>query len=69
MGMPIYEYRCEVCGEKFEKFVRSISAQVELKCPGCGSERVKKAFSVFGTTSSSSGRPSAASSACSVPSG
>jgi putative FmdB family regulatory protein len=47
--MPIYEYLCEICGEKFEKFVRSGSAQVELKCPRCGSEEVKKAFSLFGT--------------------
>jgi putative FmdB family regulatory protein len=48
--MPIYEYRCEKCGTKFEKFVRSISARIELRCPQCGSEEVRKVFSLFGTS-------------------
>jgi putative FmdB family regulatory protein len=67
--MPIYEYRCEICGEKFEKFVRSSSAQMELKCPSCGSEQVEKAFSVFGTMSSSGRGTSASSAACNTTSG
>lgn len=46
--MPIYEYICQDCGEKYEKFVRSNTAQVKLICPSCGSERSEKAFSVFG---------------------
>jgi putative FmdB family regulatory protein len=52
--MPIYEYICQDCGEKYEKFVRSSLAKIELKCPSCGSTQAKKAFSVFGTSSSSS---------------
>ncbi|MBN1955904.1 MAG: zinc ribbon domain-containing protein [Anaerolineae bacterium] len=46
--MPIYEYCCEACGEKFEKLVRSTSKQQPLTCPHCGSERVEKAISLFG---------------------
>jgi putative FmdB family regulatory protein len=46
--MPIYEYVCQDCGEKYEKFVRSSTAKVKLMCPSCGSERGDKAFSVFG---------------------
>ena len=46
--MPIYEYVCQDCGEKYEKFVRSSTAEVKLVCPTCGSERGEKAFSVFG---------------------
>ena len=46
--MPIYEYRCETCGEAFEVFVRSISRQINLICPKCGSKKVKKALSLFG---------------------
>ncbi|UCC87082.1 MAG: zinc ribbon domain-containing protein [Anaerolineales bacterium] len=46
--MPIYEYVCQECGERYEKFVRSSLAKVELKCPKCGSTQATKAFSVFG---------------------
>jgi len=53
--MPIYEYQCQECGEEFEKLVRSISSAPEVQCPRCGGKKVKKAFSLFGTQSSSSG--------------
>ncbi len=47
--MPIYEYVCQNCGQKYEKLVRSNSATPELKCPHCGSSQAKKAMSLFGT--------------------
>jgi putative FmdB family regulatory protein len=53
--MPIYEYQCQECGKEFEKLVRSISSTPEVECPHCGGKKVKKAFSLFGTQSSSSG--------------
>jgi putative FmdB family regulatory protein len=46
--MPIYEYRCEECGEPFEVFVRSSLQQTDLACPKCGGRKVKKAVSLFG---------------------
>lgn len=46
--MPIYEYVCQDCGDKYEKFVRSTTAPVELACPTCGSPRGEKALSLFG---------------------
>jgi len=46
--MPIYEYRCQQCGQQFEKLVRSSSAQNNVECPYCHSTQVKKEFSVFG---------------------
>jgi putative FmdB family regulatory protein len=46
--MPVYEYRCEACGEDFELFVRSPSRQVEPTCPKCGSREVQKAVSLVG---------------------
>ena len=46
--MPIYEYVCQDCGEKYEKLIRSTSAKVKLVCPTCGSERSEKALSMFG---------------------
>ena len=47
--MPIYEYRCQDCGEKFEKLVRGNSEQPELACPICGSKQAQKLLSPFGT--------------------
>lgn len=61
--MPIYEYMCQDCGEQFEKFVRSMSATAEAKCPKCGSAKVKKGWSVFGTGQGDSGLGSLAASA------
>lgn len=46
--MPIYEYRCEACGEGFEVFVRSSSRQPAPTCPKCGSQTVRRAMSRFG---------------------
>ena len=45
--MPIYEYQCEQCGERFDKFVRSMFSEVEVDCPSCGSAQVRKGFSTF----------------------
>lgn len=67
--MPIYEYTCQDCEKHFEKFVRSMNASVEVKCPQCGGTHVRKGWSVFGTAGSDGGLGSlstAASSACST---
>ena len=48
--MPIYEYRCQDCGEKFEKLVRGNSEQPELACPNCGGKQAQKLLSTFGTS-------------------
>ena len=67
--MPIYEYTCTDCSNQFEKFVRSMTSEVEVKCPTCGGTHVKKGWSVFGTNAPSGGSDgyaaSAAASACS----
>ena len=61
--MPIYEYRCETCGEGFELFVRSTAGKAPPTCPKCGSQKVQKAISLFGVAAAA-GRP-AASASCS----
>ena len=61
--MPIYEYRCQKCGEKFEKLVRSSTDQTELTCPNCGSNQTEKLMSVFGTSGFSTTRNFTSSSA------
>lgn len=53
--MPIYEYRCSVCGERFEKLVRTNSNPVEIRCPNCNAEKVERQVSVFGVSTGSSG--------------
>ena len=50
--MPIYEYRCEGCGEEYEER-RSFSAMDEARaCPLCGADsterKVSMSFAVVG---------------------
>jgi len=54
--MPIYEYRCEDCGTRFEKLVRREADGVE--CPSCGQAHLKTEFSTF--AAHANGRPKAA---------
>jgi putative FmdB family regulatory protein len=44
--MPIYEYRCRACGERFEKIVMGASARPA--CPACESRKVERLPSAFG---------------------
>jgi len=56
--MPMYEYRCQTCGERFEMLRRMADADRELECPECRSrevERLLSAFSTGGCGSSGSG--------------
>ena len=43
--MPVFEYTCGKCGLEFEKLV--FGGQ-KVICSVCGSEDVKKRFSLFG---------------------
>jgi putative FmdB family regulatory protein len=43
--MPIFEYLCEDCGNKFEKLVRAGTNGVH--CPSCGQDHLKQQFSTF----------------------
>jgi len=52
--MPIYEFVCNKCKKNFEKFVLSMGAASDVKCPACGSEDVTKQFSTFACRSGSS---------------
>ena len=46
--MPIFEYECKKCNEKFEFLMLKKDECVE--CPKCSSNDVQKVFSVFGFT-------------------
>ena len=43
--MPIFEYKCEECGDIFEKLVSKSDDQVV--CEKCGAEKVEKQLSTF----------------------
>ena len=42
--MPLYEYACKSCGQRFELLVRSDTV---IACPDCGSDDLKKLLSTF----------------------
>lgn len=44
--MPIYEYVCGTCGERFEELLLG-GAQGRVACTSCGSEDVRRVLSVF----------------------
>ncbi|MFO8143258.1 MAG: zinc ribbon domain-containing protein [Dehalococcoidales bacterium] len=50
--MPIYEYECTNCGERFELRRGMTDSDSDIKCPYCSEQQVKRVFSIFGTTSS-----------------
>jgi putative FmdB family regulatory protein len=49
--MPIYEYECPSCGERFELRRGMADSDSELKCPRCGVENPRRVISTFATTS------------------
>jgi putative FmdB family regulatory protein len=61
--MPIYEYACNGCGNRFEKLVRRFAE--EVSCPSCASEAVDKQLSVFAVGASSAS--AAADATCAAP--
>ena len=45
--MPIFEYKCQDCGTKFEKLLRRSAEATELDCPSCGQNHLTQEFSTF----------------------
>jgi putative FmdB family regulatory protein len=55
--MPLYEYRCRGCGERFEILQRLGEDGSKLACPRCGEVRPERVLSTF---ASGGGAPEAA---------
>jgi putative FmdB family regulatory protein len=45
--MPIYQYRCDSCGEELEKMQKLADAPL-TDCPACGQPTLKKVISPVG---------------------
>jgi putative FmdB family regulatory protein len=45
--MPIYEYRCQSCSEKFELLTRFAERDTAQACPACESTRTRVLVSSF----------------------
>ncbi len=45
--MPIFEYLCDDCGNKFEKLVRRSAEAAGAECPSCGRDHVTTQVSSF----------------------
>ena len=57
--MPMYEYRCRKCDQRFEMLRRMADTDDDLACPECRSDEVERLLSAFssgGCGSSGSGR-------------
>jgi putative FmdB family regulatory protein len=70
--MPIFEYKCQDCGTKFEKLLRRSVEAAELDCPACGKKHLTQEFSTFaahasGAAAHSSDAPVCPSGMCSNP--
>jgi len=61
--MPLYEYHCKKCDDDFEELVMGDESGV--KCPSCGSRKVKKLMSACAHKSGGSFTPSTGGSGCS----
>ena len=51
--MPLYEYRCTACGEKFEVRQSMGEDWAKLNCPKCQATKPEKLFSTFFSSGSS----------------
>lgn len=60
--MPIYEYKCLACEERFEVLQRMGEGNENLICPTCGASKPVKQFSAFAMSSQGSGFSSSANS-------
>lgn len=60
--MPIFEYLCEDCGNKFEKLVRRTGD--EVGCPSCGQTHLKQELSTFAAHAGGAGSKAASMPSC-----
>lgn len=52
--MPMYEFRCRDCGERFEELRSVNEPDAGVECPQCGGGRVERLLSSFATSGGAS---------------
>ena len=57
--MPLYEYRCQACEERFEVLRRMGQDNAGVTCPSCGEGRVEREHSTFASGSAAACAPGA----------
>jgi putative FmdB family regulatory protein len=68
--MPIFEYLCDDCGNKFEKLVRRAAEASRAECPSCGRDHVTTQVSSFAARTNGGAKdnmPSCPSGMCATP--
>ncbi|MDH7481534.1 MAG: zinc ribbon domain-containing protein [Armatimonadota bacterium] len=45
--MPVFDYRCLDCRKRFSLLVGVVAKGPQLRCPNCGSVKIKKLISRF----------------------
>lgn len=45
--MPVYEYVCKECGNRFDALRTMSQADAPIACEGCRSQNTERALSVF----------------------
>jgi putative FmdB family regulatory protein len=55
--MPLYEYRCSNCGERFEVLQRMGAGAEGVSCPRCGAETIQRVHSTFASAVGSAPPP------------
>jgi putative FmdB family regulatory protein len=63
--MPIYEYRCTLCGERFSLLQPVGADKTIVHCPKCETTKVDRLLSSFASGSSKSGADCPSASTCS----
>ncbi|HDH58052.1 MAG TPA: zinc ribbon domain-containing protein [Bacteroidetes bacterium] len=63
--MPIYEFECTKCQNKFDELVRASVDIHDVVCPKCGANSPRKLMSAFGFSSGGKTVSSSGNSACS----
>ena len=52
--MPVYTYRCESCGVRFERF-QGFNDPILTRCPECNKKTLRKVFTPVGIVFKGSG--------------
>jgi putative FmdB family regulatory protein len=65
--MPLYEYRCSACHERFEVLQRMGESSEKVRCPECGAKQVEKQLSTFAAGHGGGGAAASFGGGCGAP--